>query len=334
MTPEERIPAIYHFNDKTSFRRSEDIKDPAELPDFQDEAVVTIELTGFRPGSADQEALSKVNFASMHLSCQRVSGSQFIGPLAWATLATVFSNKTKNLPAVTALDWNSLSGQNPASAANAGGAHSTNGTSNANPRIQNLLLSHGAGHLNVNITTTPKESPLDKVLKVAVSTSKVLAPLFGFPAISTLALGAFYDFFGKVEAANQDNFLLSTTQKGVVVAKQGLKVAEMDIHPMFLLSGDYLLVPLIHQRDFENKMSNLTLTNGFAVEKNATGILADRVKNAIPDVSYLALSVRVQSASEVPNTIGITDSVLSEQPGGGSEQGSQTGGNKQSKSKK
>jgi hypothetical protein len=70
------------------------------------------------------------------------------------------------------------------------------------------------------------------------------------------------------------------------------------------------------------------------VEKNATGILADRVKNAIPDVSYLALSVRVQSASEVPNTIGITDSVLSEQPGGGSEQGSQTGGNKQSKSKK
>jgi acetylornithine deacetylase/succinyl-diaminopimelate desuccinylase-like protein len=194
-----------------------------------------------------------------------------------------------------------------------------------------LLLSHGAGHLNVNVTTTPKESTLDKVLKVATSTSKVLAPLFGFPAISTLALGAFYDFFGKMEAASRDNFLLTTTHQDVVVAKQGLKVAEMDIHPLYLLSGDYLFVPAIHQAEFESKMSNLTLVNGFAVETASDGVLADRVKNAIPDVSYLALSVRVLSASEVPNTIGITDSVLSDQPRDGSKPSTQSGGNKQSK---
>ncbi|HME58758.1 MAG TPA: hypothetical protein VKF63_10505 [Terracidiphilus sp.] len=326
MTPEERIPAIYHFSDKTQLRRSEEIKNPEELPDFQDEAVVTIELTGYRPGSADQEALSKVNFANMHLSCQRVSGSQFIGPLAWATIATVFTQRTKTLPAVTALDWNTLSGQNPTSTAKTG-ASSTNTT---NPRIQHLLLSHGAGHLNVNVTTTPKESPLDRVLKIAVATSKVIAPLFGFPAISALALEAFYDFYGKLEAAKQDNFLLTTTQKDVIVAKPGLKVTDMDFHPMFLLNGDYILVPLIHQRDFENKMSNLTLVNGFVVEKSANGILADRVKSAIPDVSYLALSVKVQSASDVPNKFGITDPVLSDQPIAGSKPGLKSEGNKQS----
>ena len=322
MTPAERVPAIYFsgVNDKTAaIRPSYEIKD-SELPDFTDEAVVTMELTGFRPGSADHEALAQVNFANMHLSCQRVSGSEFIGPIAWAVIASVFSSKAKNLPAVNALDWKVLSGQ--ASANTPGTTSSAAKTTNSNPKIQNLLLSHGAGKISVNVTTTPKTSALDKILTVCVNTSKVVTPLFGFPAISTLALEAFYVFYGKVEAADKNNFLLSTAQQDVVVAKQGLKVADLDVHPLHLLSGDYILVPLIHQSDFESKMSNLTVVNGYVVEKTSTGALADRVKSAIPDVSYLALGVKVQSASEVPSTVGIIDPVLDDNPAAGTDSGS------------
>lgn len=318
MTPEERVPAIYFSdpNDKTgALVRSYEIKDSA-LPDFTDEAVVTIELTGFRPGSADRNALAQVNFANMHLSCQRVSGSEFIGPIAWATIASVFSSKAKNLPAVSALEWSVLSGQDSASTF---GTASTAKTADSNPRIQHLLLSHGAGKLSVNVTTTPKKSTLDTILTVCVNTSKVVTPLFGFPAISTLALAAFYDFYGKLEAADKNNFLLSTAQQDVVVAKQGLKVPDLDVHPLHLLNGDYILVPLIHQSEFESKMGNLTVVNGYVVEKTSTGVLADRVKNAITDVSYLVLSVKVQPASDVPSTVGITDPVLGDNPVSGSD---------------
>lgn len=328
MSPEERIPAIYFSNPADQapvVRHSYEIKD-TELPDFTDEAVVTMELTAFRPSSADHEALSQVNFANMHLSCQRVSGSAFVGPLAWATIATVFSSKAKSLPAVNALDWNALSGQDSATPAAAAKS------ANSNPRIQHLLLSHGAGKLSVNVTTTPKKSALDKILAVCINTSKIVTPLFGFPAISTLALGAFYDFYGKVEAARMDNFLLSTAQQDVVVAKQGLKVADLSVRALHLLSGDYILVPQIHQTAFESKLPALTVINGMVVEKSSTGALADRVKNAIPDVSYLALSVRVQPASEVPNMVGITDPILGDNATPAS--GSGTGQKKSGQSKK
>lgn len=309
MTAQERVPAIY-FNDPNAktqeLRPSYDIKD-AELPNFIDEAVVTMELSGFRPGTADKEALSQVNFANMHLSCQRISGSEFIGPIAWATIASVFSNKAKSLPAVSALDWSTMSGQQAPKPAD---TTATAAAAQANPRIQHLLLSHGAGKLSVNVTTTPKKSALDKVLTVCLNASTAVAPLFGFPAISTLALGAFYDFYGKIEAAAKDNFLLSTTRQDVVVAQQGLNVAELDVHPLHLLSGDYILVPALHQADFEKAMSNLTPVNGMLVERSSTGALADRVQSAIPGISYLVLSVKVQSASQVAETVGITDPVL------------------------
>ena len=310
MTPADRVSAIYFSdpNDNTAaIRQSSSIKD-SELPDFSDEAVVTMELTGFRPGSVDHEALAQVNFANMHLSCQRISGSQFIGPIAWAAIASVFSSRAKNLPAVTALDWSVLSGQGSPNTANTATA------ANSNPRIQHVLLSHGAGKLSVNVTTTPKKSALDKILTVCINSSKVVSPLFGFPAISTLALGAFYDFYGKVETAEKSNFLLSTPQRDIVVAKQGLKVADIDVHPLHLVSGDYILVPQIHQEDFESKMEKLSLVNGYVVERSSEGAVADRVKNAIPGISYLVLSAKVQPASEVPITIGITDPVLEDNP--------------------
>ncbi len=65
---EDRTPSFLHYGAKTGLRWVEDIKSE-ELPDFDDDAVVTMEIGGFRAGSRDTSKLAKVSFAQLHLSC-------------------------------------------------------------------------------------------------------------------------------------------------------------------------------------------------------------------------------------------------------------------------
>ena len=104
---EERDPRIVHYSDKSGLRWVEDIK-PTELPSFDEDAVVTMELSAFRPGKGDSSRLAKVKFAQLHLSCQRVSGSEFLGPIVWAALATIFTDKASKLPSEQSLNWGAL----------------------------------------------------------------------------------------------------------------------------------------------------------------------------------------------------------------------------------
>ena len=166
---ELRNPRFAYFDSKKGLRWAEDNKRDS-LPSFNDNAVVTLELGGFRAGALDEAKLSKVRFAQMHLSCQQVRGIDFIGPLAWAALATVFADKTSRLPAVQDM---SLSPQQPGQ------------TMPGAPQLNRVLLPEGAGHLSVNITTTPVTSTLDKILSASAKVGKVIAPLLGFPAITS-----------------------------------------------------------------------------------------------------------------------------------------------------
>ena len=109
---EERDPRIVHYSDKSGLRWVEDIK-PTELPSFDEDAVVTMELSAFRPGKGDSSRLAKVKFAQLHLSCQRVSGSEFLGPIVWAALATIFTDKASKLPSEQSLNWGALWGIRP-----------------------------------------------------------------------------------------------------------------------------------------------------------------------------------------------------------------------------
>src|ERR1700735_3257681 len=146
---ELRDPRFAFYDDKNGLRWAEDNK-PDDLPSFNEDAVVTLELGGFRAGTIDQPRLSSVRFAQMHLSCQQVKGEAFIGPLAWAALATVFADKAKKLPSVQDLNFSPTSPQSLLGA----------------PQLNRVLLPEGAGHLSVNITTTPTTSTLDKILSV------------------------------------------------------------------------------------------------------------------------------------------------------------------------
>jgi len=311
---EDRDPRIVQYSDKTGLRWVEDIK-PNELPSFTEDAVVTMELTGFRPGSQDTSKLAKVRFAQMHLSCQRITGSEFIGPLVWAALATVFASKASKLPSEQNLTWSALTG-NPAQA-------SSQPTSSG-PQLSHIVLSQGAGHLSVNITTAPTTSLLDKILGVTIQATKIMTPLLGFPGIALPALQSFYAFYGTLEKANPENFLLNSAQQDVAVTQQGVDNSRISVNALKLVSGDYILLPKSQEEDFQKSMDKLVVQNGYVVERDATAAPDDRISQAIPTVSYVVLSVKVQPASSFPVSSTVTDPLLDSLPQSPDSSGSKT----------
>ena len=284
----DRDVRFLQYDEKAGLRWAEDIK-LQELPSFNEDAVVTLELGGFRAGSLDTSKLAKVRFAQMHLSCQRISALEFFGPLAWATLATIYADKAKKLPSVT--DLSALA--TPSAQAKSAPPAATT------PQVNRVLLSKGAGQISVNVSTTPPTSFLDKFLSTTVQIAKVVAPLLSFPAISLPALQAFYMFYGSLEKALPENFLLNTAQKDVVVTQQGTDNNDVSMNALKLMTGTYFLVPKAHENDIATSMDKLAGAGGYLVPKDAPANTPpdSRVALAVPTVSYVSLNVKVQPYS-------------------------------------
>jgi hypothetical protein len=312
-TPDpNRDPRIAQYNEKAGLRWAEEIKE-SELPVFPDDAVVTMELTGFRPGSQDKSQLSKVRFAQLHLSCQRVSGSEFLGPIVWAALATLFTSKASLLPAEQSLTWSSMAG-----AVSPQSQPMSNG-----PQLTHIVLNEGVGHMSINVTSTPTTSPLDKILGGLIIGTKILSPLLGFPGIALPALQNFYTFYGQLEKSRPENFLLNSEQQDVIVAQKGTDNTLISASALKLITGTYFLVPKAQEADLEKDMDKLVISNNsYLVERDAKGTPDDLIAQAVPTVSYVALNVRVQSASDFPATSTVTDPMLDSAPSGASTSGS------------
>lgn len=309
----DRDPRIALYDDNAGLRWVQDIK-PSELPSFAEDAVVTLELTGFRAGTQDKSQLAKVKFAQLHLSCQRVTGSEFLGPIVWAALATLFANKASSLPAAQNLTWSALSsGQSqPSQPQQSGG-----------PQISHVVLNDGAGHMSVNITTTPTTSLLDRILGVMIQGTKILTPLLGFPGIALPALQNFYTFYGLLEKSHPENFLLNSEQQDVVVTQQGADNSLISADALKLVSGTYVFLPQAQENELEKEMDSLIVQNGYLVNRSSTAAPDVRIAEAVPNVSYVTLNVKVEKASDFPATSTVTDPMLDSAPPAGGAPSSQ-----------
>jgi hypothetical protein len=278
---EERDPRFVHYSESTGIRWVEDIK-ANELPTFTEDAVVTMEISGFRPGKLDTSKLAKAQFGQLHLSLQQVAGSEFVGPLVWAAIATVFADKASKLPAIKDLDF----------------SQSQNGqTLPGAPSLNRVLLKQGSGHMSVNITTTPRTSLLDNILSYTMQAAKIMTPLLGFPAISLPALQAFYSFYGTLEKSSPSNFLLNSSRKDVAATQEGADNSLISVNALKLIAGNYFLVPKAQEADFQKEMKDLTAQGGYLVNSSDKSAPDQRVANAIPTVTYASLNVRVQALS-------------------------------------
>jgi hypothetical protein len=317
MPNEDREVRIAQYNEKTGLRWAEDIS-VSELPSFEEDAVLTMELTGFRAGNQDKPELTKVRFAQLHLSCQRVTGSEFLGPIVWAALATMFTNKASKIPSEQNLSWSSFTGNQE---------DQTQAT--GSPQLTHVVLNNGAGHMSVNITTTPVTSVLDKVLGVMINGTRFLTPLLGFPGIALPALQSFYAFYGQLEQSKPQNFLLNSAQKDVAVTQQGANYDLISVNALRLVAGTYILIPKSQEDDFQKEMDKLVVVGGYLEESASKASPDDRVAEAVPAVTYAALNVRVQRASTFPATSTVTDPLLdSTQQGSDSSNGKSGSGKK------
>jgi hypothetical protein len=299
--PPDRMARILHFNDTKGLRWMEHI-DKEELPSFDDEAVISMEITGFRPGEGDKSRLAKSQFSQLHVSCNRVVGSLFFGPIAWAALATISTNKISKVP-VQSLDWQNI-----------GWGKLPSANSDQKSKLNYALLNHGAGKMSLTLTSTPKESALDKVLISTIKVTQIVAPLMSFPGICLPALQAFYKTFSAWEQARAENFLLASGGLDVAVTKQGLESGLISRNATPLLTGDYILFPEVYKSEMDSNLSRLTVEKGFLVEKNATGDPEDLKRSAVRDVSYVSLSIKVQPASEFPGLLTVADPLLDKEP--------------------
>jgi hypothetical protein len=255
-----------------------------------------------------------VKFAQLHLSCQRVTGSEFLGPIVWAALATLFANKASALPSEQNLTWNALSGSS---------SQQSQPQQSGGPQISHIVLNDGAGHMSVNITTTPTTSLLDRILGVMIQGTKILTPLLGFPGIALPALQNFYTFYGLLEKSHPENFLLNSEQQDVVVTQQGADNSLISANAMKLVSGTYVFLPQSQENDLQKEMDKLIVQNGYLVARNSTAAPDTRIVEAVPNVSYVTLNVKVEKASAFPATSTVTDPMLDAAPPKAGASGSQ-----------
>jgi hypothetical protein len=300
----ERDPVIAQFDAKVGLRWAQDIN-VSELPTFTDDAIVSMEMTGFRPGSQDRTRLAKVRFAQLHLSCERKTGSEFLGPLAWVALATIFTSKVAQLPAATKLTWSSL----------AGGATQANGqTQSSSPQISHAVLNQGIGHMSINLTATPLTSLLDKIVSVVVQSGEIMAPLLGFPGITLPALQTFYTFYGQLEKSLPSDFLINGARQDVVVTQQGANSSTVSAKALKLMTGTYVLVPKAHEADLNKELANLVVQNGYLVERDSKLAPDARVAQAVPTVSYVTLNIKIEDASKFQASSTVVDPLLDASP--------------------
>jgi hypothetical protein len=305
----DRDPVIAQFDAKVGLRWAQDI-DVTELASFTDDAIVSMEMTGFRPGSQDKTRLAKVRFAQLHLSCERKTGSEFLGPLAWVALATIFTSKVSQLPAATKLTWSSLAG-----GVTTAGATPANGqTQSSSPQISHAVLNQGIGHMSINLTATPLTSLLDKIVSVVVQSGEIIAPLLGFPGITLPALQTFYTFYGQLEKSLPSDFLINGARQDVVVTQQGANSSAISAKALKLMTGTYILVPKAHETDLNKELANLVVQNGYLVERDSKLAPDARVAEAVPTVSYVTLNIKIEDASKFQASSTVVDPLLDAPP--------------------
>ena len=147
--------------------------------------------------------------------------------------------------------------------------------------------------------------------------------MLGFPGIALSALQNIYTFYGQLEQSRPENFLLNSEQQDVVVTQKGTDNSLISASALKLVSGTYFLVPKSQEADLEKEMDKLVISNNsYLVERDAKGTPDALVAQAVPTVSYVALNVRVQAASDFPATSTVTDPLLDSAPSGTTPSGS------------
>src|SRR5580698_555584 len=276
-----KLPRFFHYDDTNGLRYAEKIE-RSELPRMDGAAVVSMSISGFRPSDADSKRIGDASSAQLQLhATQTMPMAQYIAPLAWASLASVFRNQASKLPSVDQLNFV--------------GEDGSTGTSGNN----RILLPGAEGKLALNLTLPDKHSLLHKVISYGLQGAAIAAPLVALPAISVPAIKAFTSFYNIL--VQNAGFIINSPLKDVVASYDAVDSGNMHADALRLMTGSYIIVPASSTSTLSAKMNDLKLINGYLVPKTIAANEDPEVvaKNALPDVTYATIKVSVQPAADV-----------------------------------
>jgi hypothetical protein len=287
---------LHYHSDDSRLRYATDIE-KSELLDHDGDVAVTIGLSQFRPGIADQ----KEQASQLRVDATQTSPLlNLFAPLAWTAIASIAPNNAGKIPSLDQLGFKS---------------------DQAMSATSHILLTKGTGKVAVNISRAPNDSGFLKVLKVMMVGLKVVAPIVTLPAISVPALNAFSEAFAYWE--DRTRFIMNGNLVHAIATQQAMADPEHDPRYIGLVSGDYVMVPQKHTDELASELPNLVLSQGYLVRKDADKNLpvAKRADAAVPGVTYATMHIAVSALNSQSGGAGADSPDDSGAGGGGASKG-------------
>jgi hypothetical protein len=280
---DEKLPRFFHYADQTGLRYAEKI-DREELPKMDGAAVVSVSVSGFHSSEEDAHKIGDATSAQLQLhATQTTPMAQYIAPLAWASLASIFARSASvtKLPTIEQL--------NSATSDGSGGTSGNN----------RILLPKAEGKMALNLTLPDKHALLHKIISMGLQGAQLAAPLVTLPAISVPAIKAFTSFYNIL--VQNAGFIINSPLKDVVASYDAVDSGNMHSDALRLITGEYVIVPSHSTAALSSQMEGLKMLNGYLVPKDlaASADPTTAAKAALPDVTYATLKVSVAPAEGV-----------------------------------
>jgi len=280
---DEKLPRFFHYADNTGLRYAEKI-DREELPKMDGAAVVSVSVSGFHSSQEDEHKIGDATSAQLALhATQTTPMAQYIAPLAWASLASIFARSASiaKMPTIEQLN---------------GATSDGSGGTSGNNRI---LLPKAEGKMALNLTLPDKHALLHKIISMGLQGAQLAAPLVTLPAISVPAIKAFTSFYNIL--VQNAGFIINSPLKDVVASYDAVDSGNMHSDALRLITGEYVIVPSHSTEALSSQMDGLKMLNGYLVPKDlaASADPTTAAKAALRDVTYATLKVSVAPAEGV-----------------------------------
>ena len=240
-----------------------------ELLDHDGDVAVSIMLSQFRPGTADQ----KVQASQLRVDATQTSPyMNLFAPLAWTAIASLMPNQAGKIPSLDQMGFKSDQAMTSSS---------------------HILLTQGSGKLAVNISRAPNDSTFLKILNGVIKAAKAAAPMISLPAISIPALSTFTEAFAYWE--DRTRFLMNGNLVRAIATQQAFADPQHEASYIGLVSGDYVMVAQKHADEMGQALPSLDIEQGYLVAKNGDQNMpvTSRAQATLPHITYATMRVAV-----------------------------------------
>jgi hypothetical protein len=262
---------FFHHSAGT-LRPAVDIPDSELIP--EGDVSLSLNLASFKPSGGDRQSFERLKNAQLRLDAvQNVSMVDLFDTVAWTAVAVLWPDKRDKLPPIQNLSFDPTTSWQ---------------------KMQNIVLPRGEGRWAMNVYGQRADGLFTRILQVLTKEVGRFSPVFSLPAVSTIALQSFNQFYGAFH--NKPEYLFRSPLVPIYATASARKQGAIS-RGLPLRTGTYLLVPVEHASELSGStLERLTLEQGFLVPKGTAAQDVPRVaEKVLPTVTYATIDVNVRA---------------------------------------